>query len=70
MKFSVDVLSELVSECKRRYESDCITDDDFESKEYYSGLLQGLFGCVMVLSDDWPYDSCVLSGLIDEIFPF
>ena len=67
--FTVEKLKDLVLECKRRFESDSIDDDDSESRDFYSGILQGLFGCVMVLSDDWSYDSSLLSYLISEYFP-
>lgn len=70
MRFSSDDLEKLVLECVRRYGMDCLVCGDSDSREYYSGMLQGLFGCVMVLSDCWELDSMTLSDLIDKIFPY
>lgn len=70
MRFSYDDLEKLVLECVRRYGCDCLVSGDNDSRDYYSGMLQGLFGCVMVLSDCWEIDSNTLSDLVDKYFPF
>lgn len=44
MRFSSDDLEKLVLECVRRYGMDCLVCGDSDSREYYAGMLQGLFG--------------------------
>lgn len=67
VSFTDDALRMLVRECSRRFMYVCNPDFDFNKRrDYFEGMVDALFGCCMLLSNNWVNDSSFLVDCVQH----